>query len=92
MEELFRFAGLLNILIHFELGNEELAANLIPAARRQGLRSGRRVSGRGAVVSVFTTIDTSARRAPPTKYIHPMARCPRTASRRSCRTTGIQLF
>lgn len=41
MEELFRFAGLLNILIHFELGNEELAANLIPAARRQGLRSGR---------------------------------------------------
>lgn len=42
MEELFRFAGILNLLIHFELGNEDLLPYLIQSAKRQSALSGKR--------------------------------------------------
>jgi hypothetical protein len=42
MEELFRFAGILKLLVHFELEHEELLPYLIESARRQGALSGRR--------------------------------------------------
>ena len=40
MEELFRFARLLQLLLHYELGNYELLSYLIPSARRlhQGMQ------------------------------------------------------
>jgi hypothetical protein len=42
MEELFRFAGILKLLVHFELEHDELLPYLIESARRQGVLSGRR--------------------------------------------------